>query len=191
MLLDTNLVHYLDNGIEISSPHDSSDTCYSQEVESNLSKVMFDKWKIFLSTSLCCKHLLLKKVFTGVEKPLNAKFSEKQQSKLAHSERPSPIKTDSQENNNLTSKNDLSILILTDFCHIYHCYKYLNYFTQNLSTSSNKNLLIARWKKESRRQSFYRLAPYPISSICRFFENYLNYDKSTLSCWKERVYVSL
>lgn len=72
MLLYTYLVHYLDNGIEISSPYDSSETDYSQEVESNLSKVMFDKWKIFLSTSLCCKHLLLKKVFTGVEKPLNS-----------------------------------------------------------------------------------------------------------------------
>lgn len=49
-----------------------------------------------------------------------------QQSKLAHSERSSPIKTDSQENNNLTSKNDLSIIMVTDFCHLYHCYKYLN-----------------------------------------------------------------
>lgn len=74
ILKKLNPIHYLDNGIEISSPHGSSDTCYSQEVESNLSKVMFDKWKIFLSTSLCCKHLLLKKVFTGVEKPLNASF---------------------------------------------------------------------------------------------------------------------
>lgn len=71
MLLDTNLVHYLDNGIEISSPHDSSETDYSQEVE-YVSKVMFDKWKIFLSTSLCCKHRLMKKVFADVEKPLNS-----------------------------------------------------------------------------------------------------------------------